>query len=257
MMQAFDGLYVACPQRLAHHVESRLGDTLGLAKYDGLVFWRIAAKCDVGALFEDQAISVSPWLLDRFTLVYDDRVGSTRHEVQRQFFSAISGTYDNLIDKKRNLENISLLYNILASRIESIESKKILDFGCGSGLSTEALGPRADSLVGVDDCVEMRRQARDRGLAVLAPDQLERLNLAFFGGAFSSYVLHFQPSASTFEMIWDKLDNRGVMAANFHNGIGVGHAVAIFNSLGAISERVEIDSASSGRHGEIYVFSKK
>lgn len=59
------------------------------------------------------------------------------------------------------------LTRILAERGLELDGKRVLDFGCGTGLLTEALAPRAGQVVGLDPAAKMvevlQRKVEARG----------------------------------------------------------------------------------------------
>ena len=161
-------------------------------------------------------------LLDRFSLaVRDVRLAP---ELYRHFFAWIADRYDHLIERPRNVAN---MVTLLERAIEHspIAITHILDYGCGTGLSTVALrevhwpGPMP-RMAWLDTCPQMRRHARTRGLSTVSLAQLRTRRYACFSTIVASYVLHLPTALSGLKDAWNLLLPGGVLVGNCHKGVG-------------------------------------
>jgi predicted TPR repeat methyltransferase len=143
------------------------------------------------------------------------------------FFTQIADDYDGLVDAERNISNlVNLLREIMRRSDAGGRPLRILDFGCGTGLSKVALTRIADSttninLLGFDRCARMRETAMRRGLQVLpvaACADLQNLGESEpFDGAVASYVFHFGVDDVCFNALHGVLRRGGTLAGNYHN----------------------------------------
>jgi predicted TPR repeat methyltransferase len=160
-------------------------------------------------------------LLDRFYLPEQHDAATTD-----AFFTRIAHDYDGLVDAERNIGNlVKLLREIMRRSDAGGRPLRILDFGCGTGLSKVALTRIADSttnvnLLGFDLCARMRETARRRGLQVLpavACADLQNLGESKpFDGAVASYVFHFGVEGVCFNALHGVLRPGGTLAGNYH-----------------------------------------
>lgn len=192
--------------------------------------------------------------LDRFMLLLPRNDPDRHVAVVEGFFSYISDRYESLIDCARNIGNIRVLTShlrqVLPSRGDSI---KVIDFGCGTGLSM-VVDPSL-TIIGVDRCPEMRAHASARGMKTLSMEEFTDFPLHSFDGAFASYVLHLGLPAGDLEVLWGRLKPGGALSANFHKNRGIEAVVPVFSRLGA-DVRVGNPNALSPVHGSYVTFYK-
>jgi predicted TPR repeat methyltransferase len=160
-------------------------------------------------------------LLDQFYLPEQHDAATTD-----AFFTRIADDYEGLVDAERNISNlVNLLREIIRRSGAGGRPLRILDFGCGTGLSKVALTHIADSttninLLGFDRCARMREIATRRGLQVLpvvACADLDKLREAEpFDGAVASYVFHFGVDDVCFNALHGVLRRGGTLAGNYH-----------------------------------------
>jgi predicted TPR repeat methyltransferase len=155
-------------------------------------------------------------LMDDYYLLYrhDNKV---KYELFiNEFFAYISGDYENIIDTNRNCYNIKNLETIVNNKLPDSNKLKILDFGCGTGLSVGVISDKHE-LVGVDSCEMMLQKARSRGLNAFNNNELNiKYNSKYFDAIISSYVFHLIEDMSTLDLVWEKLRNYGLFVGNFH-----------------------------------------
>ncbi len=222
------------------------------ALHHGLAVLRIRTDQRLPAAFLSEFTVTR--LLDRFYLcVRDVRRAPVLY---RSFFEWIAYRYDQLIERSRNVGNITFLLR-QSIRCSRVEISHILDYGCGTGLSMQALRalrwpeglPR---LTGVDTCPQMRRRARMRQLRTVSPEQLHVRRVPCFSAIVASYVLHLPTALSGVEDAWRLLIPGGVFIGNCHKGLGFAETRALLRSLGAETRRLQ-DRRHSLAHGHLLV----
>lgn len=157
-------------------------------------------------------------------------------------FDLCADLYEQIIDRKRNLATISLLLDIALAEIRS-KKARVLDFGCGTGLSAEVVCMLNETgasikLYGTDASQRMLRLASKRQIRTIpAPRWIVRSAPAF-DIVISSYVLHYGITDVELSAIWHQLD-MGVFVANFYQGekSSLDALDARLRSVGFVSER--------------------
>jgi SAM-dependent methyltransferase len=175
-------------------------------------------------------------LLDRFHLpaVPDSALSVA-------LFDLCANAYDRIVDVKRNVSNIhNLLRVALAAGPRSADLIKVLDFGCGTGLSFVALQSFESKsagriqVTGMDRSPHMLQIAARRGLPILAAADWTHLLPATFDAVIASYVIHLGLSQDDCRTIAKQLRAGGVFVANYHHGdaTSVGRAAALLSGAG-------------------------
>ena len=191
--------------------------------------------------------------LDRFIVATFDEREEDVAPLTEALFRYIAATYEEWIDRERNVENIEILLSILISE-GSIPIQKVLDFGCGIGLAQEPASTFAWTLVCYDLSPEMRRIAANQGLIVWGPNELLAQQPGSVDGAFASYVFDVIPTREELELVWRCIANGGLLVGNFHKGRGLETVTQVLVSLGAIV--IEVEPASDPRHGTYLAYRK-
>lgn len=155
--------------------------------------------------------------LDRHRVVYDAESPATRVVAERFLYDAVARTYESQIDRERNVAVIRRL-------LEQVGPGWLIDYGCGTGISLDALDPALHQLLGVDVSPSMRTIAESRGLITVPVEALETNTGCQFDGAFASYVLHLASAHEHLSGLASSIRVGGRFAANFHKGRGM-HAV--------------------------------
>lgn len=167
-------------------------------------------------------------LMDDYYLFYrhDDKV---KYELFiNEFFTYISGVYENIIDTNRNCYNIRNLETIVKIKLPNSNKLKILDFGCGTGLSVGIISDKHE-LVGVDSCEMMLQKARLRGLNAFNINELDiKYNSEYFDAIISSYVFHLIEDMTQLDLVWEKLRKYGLFVGNFHKNKNLENFVEYF-----------------------------
>jgi len=159
-------------------------------------------------------------LLDRFHLpAVPDPVLSVA------LFDLCAEAYERLVDVTKNVANIHNLLQIAITALQRTSGPiRLLDFGCGTGLSIVALqSPVCRSLprihiTGTDNSAQMLKIAARRGLPVLAKADWASLARGTYDAVIASYVVHLGISQHDCDLIAKQLTPGGVLAANCHRG---------------------------------------
>jgi SAM-dependent methyltransferase len=158
--------------------------------------------------------------LDRYYLLLPDSDPTRRQSILTGFFGVIANDYEGLIDTTRNVENIKNLLDVVVAGLDLSTPRTVIDYGCGTGLSTRVPTPANLTLVGVENSPEMSTAAGGR----LMVWNLEDLNAApafSLDGAFASYVFHLEPDLAGLQILWSKLKRGALVAMNFHKDQGL------------------------------------
>lgn len=86
------------------------------------------------------------------------------NECVKEIFDDFADYFDSRLLGKLKYQGPERICEMVDSVADKAAALRILDLGCGTGLSGAALKPRAARLVGVDLSVEMMEQARKRGI---------------------------------------------------------------------------------------------
>jgi len=204
-----------------------------------------------------QGISIKKYL-DRFYLAIPQDDVDARQALLDKFFSLIADEYETIIEIERNLENISNLLDELESIIGPLSGCKILDYGCGTGLSVYALSTKDLNvdLVGFDSCPTMRKIAAKKGMTVYGPGGLARQKNQFYNGIFASYLFHLKPDNGGIRLLWSRLRTGGAMVANFHKNEGIDYINECISELGGAVSTCKSEKYGE-RHGAYVAYVKK
>jgi SAM-dependent methyltransferase len=156
-------------------------------------------------------------------------------------FDLCADAYERLVDVTRNVSNIhNLLRVAIATLTLEAEPVRVLDFGCGTGLSVVALQSFVSSfagriqLAGTDRSLHMLEIAARRRLPVLAVADLDANNKRVFDAVVASYVIHLGLSQDDCNLIAKQLAPGGVFVANYHHGdaASVAQATSLLSATG-------------------------
>ena len=110
--------------------------------------------------------------LDRFFLILPDSVKEQQIFWER-FYSLYSVEYLHMIDVIHNLSCMRYFRELLNECSILPPNFKILDYGCGPGLSLDIFG--YEHLVGYDNSPKMLEQAKARGLNILSKKEFNSM----------------------------------------------------------------------------------
>lgn len=225
-----------------------------LAQVAEVDFISLAAEPDAGAIEAAAACGFSlVRYLDTHWLLLPKANPESCQAVVDAFFCWLSEDYDSTIDVDRNVRNIRYLMS-LCLKFGLRSPNRVLDFGCGTGISTVALDSLPEvQLVGFDSCSRMVDIAEARGLSVLDLQDLMALGPCYFDAIFSSYTMHLLFEREGLALAWDSMRTGGVLAANFHKSVGLGVVSEFLHGLGA---QLVFADDGPGEHGVYRVFRK-
>lgn len=132
-------------------------------------------------------------------------------------WNACAASYERIVDTARNIENANRLVEIALERLNSpsLSSLKILDYGCGTGLSVSAALPGwLGQLFGYDPSPTMVEAAKNRGLRMI-----ERNCSDHFDIIFASYVLHLGLQTEDVQWIINRMKDDSIFIGNWLHGL--------------------------------------
>lgn len=173
--------------------------------------------------------------LDSFVIILPKEY-SRQSFLWTRFYKIFGELYENMIDKSINLECIGEMLSYICKKIEINSSSTILDYGCGSGLST--LVPFEGKIIGYEPIYEMRRQARYRGMLAFSSSGIQKIPENYFDAVFSSYVFHMAVSEENIRYIINKMKPDAFWIANFYKGMNEEVINTIFQKNNFIIEQV-------------------
>lgn len=188
--------------------------------------------------------------MDHFWLILPDDYFQ-QAVLWRDFYQCFGKYYENLIDDRCNIECIRMLVSHIDAGTESDQSKIILDFGCGSGLSTKV--PVQGKIVGYEPVEEMKKQAKQRGMELLTREDIQSMPDHTFDAVFSSYVFHMAVLEEDIELVLGRMKKGAVWVANFYKNINLEYINAIFRRHGCIQKRLRVQDE---RYGAVYEYQK-
>jgi Methyltransferase domain len=249
------GHEIVCTSDLSQAILRAVPGLAVLHSDDEVVIVSMSGKDqEIAAYLAEEGHRLSPRFMDRFFFEVneDDNV---RQSLLTGFFNVLAPLYRELVDVDRNVQNIETLLTLIERQVAFRTDGLIVDLGSGIGLSREPASRRGLRVVGVDPCPSMRHLAGLNGLTAWGPGDVARLPSDSFQAAFASYVFHLIPESGLLRLIWHRIENGGVLAANFHKQQGIEQFRATMHALGGIP--VALDAAlASTRHGQYLAYKK-
>lgn len=194
-----------------------------------------------------------PRIMDHFYLWTPRTRPAARQLLLDALFELTAVDFDHIIHSEQNWENIQNLLAAISQFFGKLQGLKILDFGCGSGVSAAIAINQQFSLIGYDRCAAMRSIATKQGLRVLTPEEFAASPDASIDAIFASYVFHLGPSPDDLSHVWDLLRPGGIVVANFHKDHRVAEVTNCFSSLGGNSRTIHCEH-SFFRHGSYRLY---
>lgn len=189
--------------------------------------------------------------LDRFLIILPTPIKEQQLFWER-FYSLYSTEYLYIVDIEHNLSCIRYFKNLLNQCSVLYPQFKLLDFGCGPGLSLDVFGP--EHLVGYDNSPKMLAQAKARGLEVLSKKEFDRLPPCSFDGVIACYVLHLAIPEDDIMKLARVIKVGGILVANYYKNIGVERVSLILGHFGFSAQKV---SNQERRFGSVYIYRKQ
>lgn len=170
----------------------------------------------------------------------------------QEFYKLYSHMYNQLINSQHNILCLSYFKQLLEKNFFPIEKYRILDFGCGAGLSTAVFD--CERLIGYDNNEVMLNKSQKRGLITINTSQFRNLPSECFDGCFACYVLHLAISTNDINQLIRLIKVNGIIVANFYKGMHEVRINKIIQKNGLVIEQID---TREGRFGSIYVYRKK
>lgn len=189
--------------------------------------------------------------LNRFWLLLPDSLQEQQF-FWSQFYSLYSTNYLDLIDSENNLACIYYFQTLLNETSHLPHNFRLLDYGCGPGLSTQIFGSR--HLVGYDNNPTMLAQAEEKGMKVLDKEGFNNLQSCSFDAGFACYVFHMAIPESDIVNIARIVKGNGIIAANYYKDLGMERITSLLQKLGFEVKRVDTEER---RFGSVYIYRKK
>jgi SAM-dependent methyltransferase len=169
----------------------------------------------------------------------------------RDFYRCFGEYYEDLIDDRWNIECIGMLVSHIDARTGFHRAKRILDFGCGSGLSTKV--KVQGKILGYEPVDEMRKQAQQRGMELLTREEIQNMPDNTFDAVFSSYVFHMAVLDGDIELVLGRMKQGAIWVANFYKNINLEYVNAVFIRNGCRLKRLRVQEE---RYGAVYEYQK-
>lgn len=217
-----------------------------LVKYQSLYIYVTKESLSDQSCYEGTIIHY----MDRFELILPNDYFQ-QSVLWRDFYQCFGEYYEKLIDDRCNIKCIQMLVSHIDARTESDKSKIILDFGCGSGLSTKVTVQ--GKIVGYEPVEEMGKQAKRRGMELLTREDIQSMPDYTFDAVFSSYVFHLAVMEEDIELVLRRMKEGAVWVANFYKNINLEYVNAIFRRYGCMPKRLRVQEE---RYGVVYEYQK-
>lgn len=189
--------------------------------------------------------------LDYFILVLPSNYNE-QQIMWRDFYEYFGENYELIIDKKNNIECIEMMLKYIEKEKKASNSCRILDYGCGSGISI--LANYKGEIWGYEPVERMRNQAKSKGMKVFFNDNLEKIPNNFFDAIFSSYVFHMAVNEEDIKRIFSKAKKNAFLVANFYKNINESYVNDIFMRNGFEIRQVK---GEANKFGSVYVYRRK
>lgn len=193
--------------------------------------------------------------LDYFYLLVPIVDPISRKKLFNCFFSVLGEDYMTLIDVDRNKENIRYLLSLISYFLPTLKGSRIVDYGCGTGISIDIARSYGINVIGFDSCPIMLNIAKRRGMTVWTEEDMYKQQSDSVDAVFSSYVFHLLPEDKNLQILFNLLKFGSVLVVNFHKCFGIKWANRYLIQLGfRISSLPHIKLCK--RHGLYNVYIK-
>ena len=189
--------------------------------------------------------------LDHFLLILPDSVKEQQVFWER-FYSFYSTEYLHMIDIEHNLSCMRYFRELLDECSNLPPNFKILDYGCGPGLSLDVFG--YEHLVGYDNSPKMLEQAKARGLNVLSKKEFDSMSPCSVDGIIACYVLHMAIPENDIIKLAGLMKVGGVLVANYYKDLGLERVSLMLQKLGFSAQKV---NDQERRFGSVYIYRKQ
>jgi len=168
-----------------------------------------------------------------------------------QFYSLYCTNYLDLIDSNHNLACMHYFKTLLDENAHLPPDFKLLDYGCGPGLSVQVFG--VSRLVGYDNNPTLLAEAAEQGLEVLDKEGFNNIQSNSFDGGFACYVFHMAIPESDIINLSRIVKDNGILVANYYKDLGMERVTALLQKLGFEAQRADTEER---RFGSVYIYRK-
>lgn len=193
--------------------------------------------------------------LDYFFLFIHTNNYIKREQLFNNLYKFLGNNYEMYIDTERNKDNITNLCNILKKSFFLKDQAKVLDFGCGTGISLDVTSTYNFNITGFDFCDVMCEIASLNGMKVWNSAEIMEQPKDCIDAVFSSYVFHLIESSSYLSIIPKILKSNGIVVANFHKSKNIRKISSYFVGWG-FKELYFEKIKNSDNHGKYIAYVK-
>jgi len=166
------------------------------------------------------------------------------------FFEIAAPEYETMISMERNSACAAHLLRSALVAYGGDQSTRVLDFGCGTGVSSTVMQAAGVDVVSYDCCSAMRDHARRFGLRVV--NAISDCESGSIDVVVACYVMHYGIRESDAVELARVLSVGGLLAANFHKGLGIIEATNLLRCEGFSVLEDKVDSFD--KYGQTVVF---
>jgi len=188
--------------------------------------------------------------LDVFWIVLPDDQENQR-KLWKAFYDSYVQYYESLINTANNISCLELFKTIITEKTTTLLEKKILDFGCGTGLSAKVFG-NSDILC-YDNNPVMRQKALRNGLKTIDRERFLLLEDELFDICIACYVFHLTIDKYDLMNIIRVIKKEGLIIANFYKCINENEVNSFMRENGQIPEKINIEE---GTFGSVFMYRK-
>jgi len=145
-------------------------------------------------------------------------------------FNKLANSYDNLSFIKRH--NVNSTIEIIKQIVPGLQTKKVIDIGCGTGRITLALSDIGVNVTGIDFSSEMIKKANSKKSGICYEQDYYRIEkqekynvvISMVGGVFgliNNKDLYINEINSFFHKLYDITTEDGIAVLEFLNGPSV------------------------------------
>lgn len=173
------------------------------------------------ACSKEQLLSVFPsaiHYLDYFYLIIPTDLDQ-QHKFWKNLYSIIGPNYEKYIQSSQNMDCLRYFRRILEDYGIIKGNHRILDFGCGPGLTKDVF--TENDIIGYDYNSVIAKLAKRRGMTVINEREFYSIKPESLDGCIACFVFHMAISREELSQIIHSIKRNGYVIANFYKGIGL------------------------------------
>lgn len=175
-----------------------------------------------------------------------------RKKLWNNLYKLISPCYERYTNHSQNLSCVKYFRKVIEAKKLFSPNMRILDFGCGYGISSEVFS--MNSIIGYDNNECMCEIARERGMVVIDSSEFNTLKPDSFDGCIASYVFHMDIDYKSLIQISNVIKTEGFVIANFYKEVGKTEVVRFFQDL---DFEINNETDSERMFGSVICFRKR